>query len=131
MTTARGRRGSAATASAGLSVRPGSRATPTPYAREVLDVIDRIPPGKVMTYGDVAEMHGRGSARTVGAVLADHGREVAWQRVVQASGRPAEPYVDRALGLLAAEGCPLVGEKVLLGQARWDGRPDYPDAAGP
>jgi alkylated DNA nucleotide flippase Atl1 len=115
----RGRR--AASASAGLAVRPGATAGPTPYAREVLDIVDRIPPGRVMTYGDVAEMHGRGTGRTVGAVLSDHGREVPWQRVVQASGRPAEPYLQKALALLAAEGCPIVGERVVLARARWDG----------
>lgn len=97
-------------------------APPTPYARQVLDVVDRIPPGKVMTYGDVAELMGRGSARTVGAVLSDHGREVPWQRVIQASGRPAEPYLQEALRLLREEGCPLIGEKVDLARARWDGR---------
>ena len=111
-----------ATASAGLAVRARPGAPPTPFARLVLDVVDRIPPGKVMTYGDVAELLGRGSPRTVGAVLRDHGHEVPWQRVVQASGRPAEPYVERALRLLAEEGCPLRGEKVVLSAARWDGR---------
>lgn len=105
-------------------MRPGSTgAAPTAYAREVLDVVDRIPPGRVMTYGDVAEMHGRGSARTVGTVMSAHGQEVPWHRVVQASGRPAEPLVREALRLLAAEGCPLQGERVVLARARWDGRP--------
>lgn len=113
-----------ASASAGLSVRARSGAPPTPYARLVLDAVDRIPPGKVMTYGDVAELVGRGSPRTVGTVLADHGREVPWQRVVQASGRPAEPHVQEALRLLAAEGCPVVGERVDLVRARWDGLSD-------
>ena len=112
-----------ASASAGLAVRPGSSGGgPTPYAREVLDLVDRIPRGKVMTYGDVAELHGRGSPRTVGAVMSEHGREVPWHRVVQASGRPAEPYLQEALRLLAAEGCPVQGERVDLGAARWDGR---------
>lgn len=111
-----------ATASVGLAVRAGRGATPTPYARAVLDVVDRIPPGQVMTYGDVAELMGRGSPRTVGAVLSDHGREVPWQRVVQASGRPAEPHLHEALRLLAAEGCPLRGERVDLAAARWDGQ---------
>ena len=111
-----------AAASVGLAVRAGSGARPTAYARAVLDVVDRIPPGKVMTYGDVAELMGRGSPRTVGAVMSDHGREVPWQRVVQASGRPAEPYLEEALRLLAAEGCPLRGERVDLATARWDGR---------
>lgn len=122
MAAARGGR-RAATASAGVAVRPGSTgAAPTAYAREVLDLVDRIPRGKVMTYGDVAEMHGRGTGRTVGAVMADHGREVPWHRVVQASGRPAEPYVAKALALLRAERCPIVGERVDLARARWDGR---------
>ncbi len=111
-----------ATVSTGLAVRGRSASPPTPYARLVLDVVDRIPRGKVMTYGDVAEMLGRGSPRTVGTVLTNHGREVPWQRVVQASGRPAEPYLAEALGLLAAEGCPIRGERVELAAARWDGR---------
>lgn len=104
-------------------MRPGGTgAGPTQYAREVLDLVDRIPPGKVMSYGDVAELHGRGSARTVGAVMSDHGREVPWHRVVQASGRPAEPYVEQALALLRSEGCPLEGARVVMTAARWDGR---------
>ena len=110
-----------ASSSAGLAVRAGSGARPTAYARAVLDVVDRIPAGKVMTYGDVAELMGRGSPRTVGTVLSGHGREVPWQRVVQASGRPAEPHLQEALRLLADEGCPLLGERVDLAAARWDG----------
>ena len=111
----------AASASAGLAVRGGPRSEPTPYARLVLDVVARIPPGRVLTYGDVAEMMERGTGRTVGTVLSRHGHEVPWQRVVQASGRPAEPHVAEALRLLCAEGCPVTGERVDLALARWDG----------
>ena len=111
----------AASASAGLAVRGGPRSEPTPYGRLVLDVVDRIPPGRVLTYGDVAEMMGRGTGRTVGTVLSRHGHEVPWQRVVQAGGRPAEPHLAQALRLLAAEGCPVDGERVDLRRARWDG----------
>ena len=89
-----------ASSSVGLAVRTGSSARPTAYALAVLDVVDRIPAGTVMTYGDVAELMGRGSPRTVGTVLTAHGREVPWQRGVQASGRPAEPYLQEALRLL-------------------------------
>jgi methylated-DNA-protein-cysteine methyltransferase-like protein len=116
-------------ASVGLAVRPGGGSSPTPYARSVLDVVDRIPRGQVLTYGDVAELMGRGSPRTVGAVLSNHGREVPWQRVVQASGRPAEPYLQEALALLAEEGCPLAGERVDLAAARWDGQDAGPASA--
>jgi alkylated DNA nucleotide flippase Atl1 len=112
-----------ASASAGLSVRPGGDTPATPYARTVLDLVDRIPKGRVMTYGDVAEYLGTGTGRTVGTVMSKHGHEVPWWRVVQASGRPAEPHVQEALAKLVKEGCPVRGERVLLQHARWDGRP--------
>lgn len=112
-----------ATASAGLSVRAGGGTVATPYARTVLDLVDRIPKGKVMTYGDVAEYLGTGTGRTVGTVMSKHGSEVPWWRVVQASGRPAEPHVQEALATLAREGCPVRGDRVVLTAARWDGRP--------
>lgn len=111
-----------ASASVGLGVRPGAGGPPSAYARLVLDAVDRIPAGKVLSYGDVAELMGRGSARTVGAVMSGHGREVPWHRVVQASGRPAEPLLHEALALLLAEGCPVSGERVVMAAARWDGR---------
>lgn len=118
----RTRRGSrAASASAGLSVRPGGDTPATPYARSVLDVVDRIPRGQVMTYGDVAEYLGTGTGRTVGTVMSKHGQEVPWWRVVQASGRPAEPHLQEALGKLVAEGCPVEGERVRIAEARWSG----------
>lgn len=110
-----------ASASAGLSVRPGGTLPPTPYALAVLDVVELIPPGKVLTYGDVAELVGRGTARTVGTVMSKHGREVPWHRVVQSGGRPAEPLLTEALALLRAEGCPVTGDRVDLARARWDG----------
>jgi len=40
-----------ASASAGLSVRPGADSGPTAFAVAVLEVVARIPAGKVMTYG--------------------------------------------------------------------------------
>src|SRR5437763_1750320 len=85
----------AASLSAGLAVRPGATGVPTPYARSVLDVVDRIPRGRVMTYGDVAEYLGTGSGRTVGTVMSRHGSEVPWWRVVRASGEPHADALDR------------------------------------
>ena len=40
------------------------------FAKQVYDFVSNIPPGKVMTYGDIASALGRSqSARLVGAIL--------------------------------------------------------------
>lgn len=100
-------------------------AEPTAFARAVLDVVDQIPPGAVMSYGDVAEFLGRGSARGVGAVMAQWGHEVCWHRVVMADGRPAPGHERDALARLERDGTALRGERrdrVDMARARWDGR---------
>jgi O-6-methylguanine DNA methyltransferase len=94
----------------------------TPFARRVLDAVDRIPRGKVMSYGDVADYVGTGSARAVGMVMSRHGSEVPWHRVLHADGTCATHKSDRQLDLLRDEGVPFVGERVDMRQARWDGR---------
>jgi alkylated DNA nucleotide flippase Atl1 len=87
----------------------------------VLDLVDRIPPGRVMTYGDVAEALGTRAPRLVGQVLSRHGHDVPWQRVVLATGDPAPVLAGEALSLLREEGCPLTddGRRVDLHRARW------------
>ena len=51
------------------------------YTERVLSLVERIPPGRVMSYGDVAEWLGEGGPRQVGRVLALHGGGVPWWRV--------------------------------------------------
>src|SRR3954471_5591352 len=84
-----------ASASAGLSGRPGGGTPATPYARTVLDLVDRIPRGHVMTYGDVAEFLGTGTGRTVGTVMSKHGSEVPWWRGGRAAGGPRAGALGR------------------------------------
>ncbi len=111
-----------ATVSAGLGTRLVVGGPPTPYAAEVLAVVERIPRGTVMSYGDVAEFVGRGSGRAVGAVMSRHGHEVPWHRVVQSTGAPAPSAPAEALRLLRAEKVPMRGDKVDMRLARWNGR---------
>ena len=97
---------------------------PSAYANEVLEIVAQIPPGKVLTYGDIAELIGRGSGRAVGAAMSRHGHEVAWQRVVLSSGHPESGRPGR--GDAAAEerrdpDWPRGGERVDLKAARWRG----------
>ncbi len=110
-------------ASAGLGTRPIMGGKPSAYANEVLSIVARIPAGKVLTYGDVAELIGRGSGRAVGAAMSRHGHEVAWQRVVLSTGHPNPAGPAEALRLLKLDGTPLAagGERVDLASARWKG----------
>jgi alkylated DNA nucleotide flippase Atl1 len=95
----------------------------TPFARRVLDAVDAIPPGRVMSYSDVAEYVAAGSGRAVGTVMATYGNEVPWHRVVRADGSCAPGVRDEQVALLRAEGVPMDGTKVDMRRARWDGRP--------
>ena len=78
-------------------------------AARVLAVVRRIPPGRVLTYGDVAALaEGGATARDVGQVLLHHGdgEDVPWWRVLRADGTPPPHLLDRQLALLRAEATP-------------------------
>ncbi|WP_075732863.1 MGMT family protein [Streptomyces acidiscabies] len=77
------------------------------YAERVLDVTELIPPGRVMTYGDVAEWLQEGGPRQVGRVMALYGGAVPWWRVVRADGTLLPGHELRALDHYRAEGTPL------------------------
>lgn len=111
--------------------RPGQAAAPGQigeFAERVLDVVDVIPPGRVMSYGDVAEYLGDGGPRQVGQVLAQWGGGVAWWRVIHADGTPPPGHESAALARYRDEGTPLrhgTGGRpgrVDMRRARWDGR---------
>jgi alkylated DNA nucleotide flippase Atl1 len=102
------------------------------YAERVLAVSEEIPPGRVMTYGDVAEWLGEGGPRQVGRVMALYGGAVPWWRVVRADGALLPGHELRALGHYRDEGTPLrVAPRSAEGhlprldmkRARWDGSP--------
>jgi alkylated DNA nucleotide flippase Atl1 len=97
---------------------------PGELAEAVLDVVATSPPGRVLTYGDVAELVGRGGPRGVGSVLAAFGSDVPWWRVLRAGGLPPQGHEAEALRRYRAERTPLRpdGTRVDLGRARWDGR---------
>ncbi|MFI1099057.1 MGMT family protein [Streptomyces melanogenes] len=117
------------------------------YAERVLDVAEQIPPGRVMTYGDVAEWlaqederealsnkggGGRraGGPRQVGRVMALYGAAAPWWRVVRADGALLPGHELRALGHYRDESTPLreAGRaaeghlpRLDMRRARWDG----------
>jgi alkylated DNA nucleotide flippase Atl1 len=97
------------------------------YAARVLDVVEAIPVGKVMSYGDVAEYLGEGGPRQVGRVMALWGGGVAWWRVVHANGSLLDGHERIALSRYREEGTPLrhaadgSPSGVDMRKARWSG----------
>lgn len=97
------------------------------FVDAVLAVVADIPPGHVMTYGDVAATLGSRGARAVGQVMARYGHAVPWWRVVRAGGRPPAGHADRAREHYAEEGVPLRpsededGYRIDLAACRWRG----------
>lgn len=99
-----------------------ARRPPEDFVEAVLDIVAAIPPGAVMTYGDVAATMGSRAARAVGNVMALYGSDVPWWRVIRSSGLPPIGHEDRALAHYRAEGTPLresaAGYRVDLRRAR-------------
>ncbi|MEU9555947.1 MGMT family protein [Streptomyces fumanus] len=100
------------------------------YAERVLDATEAIPPGRVMTYGDVAEWLGEGGPRQVGRVMSLYGGGVPWWRVVRADGVLLPGHELEALARYREEGTPLKEAnraaedhlpRIDMRRARWDG----------
>lgn len=100
------------------------------YAERVLEVTELIPPGRVMTYGDIAEWLEEGGPRQVGRVMALYGGAVPWWRVVRADGALLPGHELEALGHYRTEGTPLRGAdraseghlpRIDMRRARWAG----------
>lgn len=81
------------------------------YVEAVLSTVERIPRGRVTTYGAVADVVGEqldhGGPRLVGNVMALYGGPVPWWRVVRADGSLPPSHHDEARQAYLAEGTPL------------------------
>jgi alkylated DNA nucleotide flippase Atl1 len=90
-------------------------------AADVLDAVDLVPPGRVVTYGDVAAHLACCGPRQVGQVMSRWGGAVAWWRVVRADGGPPPGHEEAALRHYRREGTPLrpAGTRVDLARARF------------
>ncbi|WP_245872765.1 MGMT family protein [Deinococcus planocerae] len=120
--------------------------TEASFHQRVLALVARIPPGRVMTYGQLALLAGRpgpGGARLAGFVLgslagkAQTGEEaLPWQRVINAQGRVSTHklgFGDVQERLLEAEGITFdEAGRCDLARLQWwpeeEGRDAPPDA---
>jgi methylated-DNA-protein-cysteine methyltransferase-like protein len=79
------------------------------YRERVYRVVRKIPRGRVMTYGQIAEILGEGyTARTVGFVMHGSDDKTPWHRVINAQGACSTAGIvlphDKQLRMLEAEG---------------------------
>jgi methylated-DNA-protein-cysteine methyltransferase-like protein len=103
------------------------------YRERVYAIVRDIPPGKVMTYGQIAMILGEGyTARTVGYVMGGADSEsVPWQRVINSQGKCSTGRLTIPLNLqqelLEAEGVVFSERgKCDLRQFQW-----FPEGFGP
>jgi alkylated DNA nucleotide flippase Atl1 len=96
---------------------------PAEYVEAVLELVERIPPGRVMSYGMIAEVlydrFGRGSARRVGTIMAQYGGPVPWHRVVTGGGRMPVGHEAEARRRLEAEGVEFTGRRIPMARYAW------------
>jgi len=96
---------------------------PDDYVEAVLSLVERIPPGRVMSYGAIAEyLHGafgQASPRRVGTIMAQYGGSVPWYRVVNSAGRMPPGHEQRARRLLQREGVVFTGPRVTMTRYAW------------
>ncbi|MBA8822991.1 alkylated DNA nucleotide flippase Atl1 [Saccharopolyspora lacisalsi] len=89
----------------------------------VRSVVASIPPGRVLGYGDVAELAGLRSPRLVGRMLAEDGADLPWYRVLRSDGTTAGHLRQRQLELLRTEGVLADNGRVDMRRHRWDAHP--------
>ncbi len=95
----------------------------------IWQVVARIPPGKVATYGQVAALAGYPRhARYVGSTLKKlpTGTSLPWHRVINAKGQLSFPtgskHYKKQRALLLAEGVILINMKVSLRDFAWNAK---------
>jgi alkylated DNA nucleotide flippase Atl1 len=103
----------------------------TEYVEAVLALVELVPAGSVLAYGDVSELLGSGGPRQVGSVMSHYGSPVPWWRILRASGEAPPGLEGEALVHYLEEGTSLRGDveeyartgkgswRVDLRQSRW------------
>ncbi len=106
---------------------------PQTYYEQVWQLVRQVPHGKVVSYGQIAQMlalpggvdpqdYKAFGPRWVGEAMAACPSDVPWQRVINSQGKiSARPGAERQRQLLEEEGIPFVKDKVDLKTYQWRG----------
>jgi alkylated DNA nucleotide flippase Atl1 len=93
---------------------------PEAYVEAVLSLVESVPPGRVTTYGAVADAVGSRGPRSVGRVMSTYGGSVPWWRVVRADGSLPPSHDEEARAHYLEEGTPFrASGRVDMLRAAW------------
>jgi methylated-DNA-protein-cysteine methyltransferase-like protein len=98
-----------------------------PFFEQVYAIVERIPCGRAVSYGQIARMLGRPrAAREVGWAMRCCPEGLPWQRVVMADGSvTGGVYADMRRALLEDEGVAFLPDgRVDMDVCGWDGEAD-------
>jgi alkylated DNA nucleotide flippase Atl1 len=93
---------------------------PEEYVEAVLSLVETVPPGRVTTYGALADAVGSRGPRSVGRVMSTYGGSVPWWRVVRADGSLPPSHDEEARLHYLEEGTPFrASGRVDMTRAAW------------
>ena len=80
------------------------------FFKQVYDIVEKIPYGKTISYGEIARLLGQPcGARVVGWAMRRCPEHLPWQRVIMADGSiTGGTFADARRALLESEGVPFL-----------------------
>jgi len=93
-----------------------------PFFKQVYEIVEQIPYGKVISYGEIAKILGRPrAAREVGRAMRCCPDGLPWQRVVMADGTiTGGVFADIRRSILGSEGVAFKHDgRVDMSTCRW------------
>ena len=93
-----------------------------PFFKQVYEIVEQIPYGKVISYGEIAALLGRPrAAREVGRAMRFCPDGLPWQRVVMADGSvTGGEYALFRRAMLESEDVPFLPDgRVAMAECRW------------
>ncbi|MCL2200876.1 MAG: methylated-DNA--[protein]-cysteine S-methyltransferase [Oscillospiraceae bacterium] len=102
------------------------------FSKQVYEIVEQIPFGKVLSYGDIARIIGSPrAARQVGWAMRNCPDDLPWQRVVMADGTiTGGEFAELRKAFLAQEDVPFLPDgRVDMKNCRWLGSLDMPSSS--
>ena len=93
-----------------------------PFFKRVYSIVEKIPYGKTISYGEIARLLGQPrAAKMVGWAMRCCPEDLPWQRVIMADGSiTGGEYADTRRALLESEGVPFLPDgRVNTEVSRW------------